>query len=392
MRRFLLILAAGLLLALGSLVAQAQSPDPARDAIATILNGQPVPAEMFDQSFLDVVPIGQLNAIVSQTLALTGPPESIIAVADGYLVRTVGYEMRVQISLNGAGKIIGLFFHAPVGTSKDVATLLNDLKALPGKTSYLVLKDGEVLHAHNETEPLAVGSAFKLGVLAVLSEDIAAGERAWDDVVRLEARQVSLPSGTLHTFPIGAPFTLHTLAALMISVSDNTATDILIDTVGRERVAAKLGIDFVLKTRELFMLKQNEALRDRFIAADAASKLAMVPEMDATPVAAIGAGANDPLTDGVEWYVPVTTLCALMAEVAARDVMQISPGLANKADWQTVSYKGGSEVGVLNMTTGVTAQDGTTYCVSFSWNDSKALAEASAFSTYASLLSRLSRE
>ena len=249
-----------------------------------------------------------------------------------------------------------------------------------------------MLHARNENEKLAVGSAFKLGILAVLREDIAVGEQAWDDVVTLEARQVSLPSGMLQTFPVGAPLTLHTLASLMISISDNTATDVLLDVVGRERVAEKLGIDFVLKTRELFLLKQNKALRERYLAADAMGKAAMVPEMDATPVAPTGAGANDPLTDGAEWYVPVTTLCSLMAEVASLDVAQISPGMANKADWQSVAFKGGSEVGVLNMTTQATAKDGTTYCVAFTWNDTKALAEAGAFTTYASLLSRLSRE
>ena len=36
----------------------------------------------------------------------------------------------------------------------------------------------------------------------------------------------------------------------------------------------------------------------------------------------------------------------------------------------TVAYKGGSEIGVLNLTTQVTGKDGSTYCVAFTWNDS----------------------
>ena len=41
-------------------------------------------------------------------------------------------------------------------------------------------------------------------------------------------------------WPKGAPVTLHTLATLMISISDNTATDQLIAIVGRDAIAEEL--------------------------------------------------------------------------------------------------------------------------------------------------------
>ena len=150
-------------------LAEAQAPDPLRRPSTTILNGQPVPAEMFDQSFLAVVPIGQLNTIVRQTLGVVGPPESILAVADGYLVtyRRVRNARCRSVSMATARSSACSCSRRsrPARTLRPCSTTLRPCRA---ETSHLVLKDGEVLHAHNETEPLAVGSAFKLGVLAVL--------------------------------------------------------------------------------------------------------------------------------------------------------------------------------------------------------------------------------
>ena len=83
-----------------------------------------------------------------------------------------------------------------------------------------------------------MGSAFKLGVLKALKEQIAGGRHSWDEVAELTAPDLSLPSGIIQGWPMGAPLTLHSLAALMISISDNTATDVLMRVVGR---AAGLG-------------------------------------------------------------------------------------------------------------------------------------------------------
>ena len=94
----------------------------------------------------------------------------------------------------------------------------------PGQTSVAVarLGDGapELIASIEPDRPLAIGSAFKLFILAELSRQVAAGERRWSDVVTLDRR--SIPSGVLQGWPRGSPLTLHTLAALMISQSDNT--------------------------------------------------------------------------------------------------------------------------------------------------------------------------
>ncbi|MDB5506060.1 MAG: putative beta-lactamase [Devosia sp.] len=372
-------------------VAEAEDMNADIAMIEKLLSGEPAVEADFQPAFLAAVPITQLNAILAQTLKAVGPPLAVTPRDDGYSVATAGYEMFVQISIGSDGKISGLLLHPPVSTNRDVAAILGDIASAAPEAAYLLTKNGEVISEHNADAALAVGSAFKLAVLAVLNDDIVAGRRAWTDVTTIEPRQKSLPSGLLHTFPDGAPMTLYGLATLMISISDNTATDVLLDLVGRDAVARRLGIDFAIKTRELFLLKRNAALRARFLAADVAGKTALASEMDAMKLTSQGAGATDPLTNGVEWYVSLSTLCRLMGEVADLDLMQITTGPASRSEWDSVSYKGGSEVGVLNLTTQVT-KGGSTYCIAATFNAPAALDELKLAGLYASLLVGLARE
>ena len=59
------------------------------------------------------------------------------------------------------------------------------------------------------------------------------------------------------------------------------------------------------------------------------------------------------------------------------------------ADWQRISYKGGSESGVMNLTTWLVAKDGKSFCVSATWNNDKPLEETKFFGLYKSLLANL---
>jgi beta-lactamase class A len=191
-------------------------------------------------------------------------------------------------------------------------------------------------------------------------------------------------------WPVGAPLTLHTLASLMISISDNTATDVLMRVVGREAVETALGFAPALTTRELFVMKVERELLERYVAGDLEAKRSVLDEVAKRPLPD-GSKALSPHDQGAEWYVSPTALCALIESVSDLDVVRINPGVANKTDWAQIAFKGGSEVGVLNLTTAVTGKDGTRYCVAASWNDVKAIDEAKATSAYASLLGKLAK-
>lgn len=363
--------------------------------LSEMFSGDPIRAEMFAPAFLAQVPLEQVQTITDQLTGTIGPvveisPAGGDLASDDYIVTSASHTLSVILVLDEAGKVAALRVQPPVQVDRSIEEILREMAALSGSVGYFVTRDGQVLHAHNGEEPLAVGSAYKIGILAVLVEKFASGDAAWDTVLRLWAHQVSLTSGMLQQFVVGSPLTLHTLAAMMISISDNTGADMLLDFVGRDAVAAKLNVDFVIKTREMFLLKSNPDLRARFGAASVEEKHQLALDMDDMPLPA-ARDVSGPHIQGIEYYVSLATLCPLIAQVAMLDVMQINPGLADKNDWQKIAFKGGSEQGVLNLTSHMIGSDGTPVCVGFTWNDDQALDTARATTLYASLLKALAR-
>jgi beta-lactamase class A len=384
------VLALAALLA-GLLVVPVMAQEKEIAVLKAVLAEGPLDTGLFSAGFLAAVPPAQLEPVVTSIKTTIGPVVAVSHTSGAtHLVESATHDMSTEIVLDGAGRINGLLFRPPVAKNATIDDILGEMAALAPQSAFLVTENGVTLHAKDADTALAVGSAFKLGVLRALRQQIEAGGKSWDEVAELTAADLSLPSGMLQGWPVGAPITLHTLASLMISISDNTATDTLIRVVGREAVEDALGIAPALTTRELFTLKAERELMARYQAGDLAEKRAVLAELAAKPLPD-GSKMLTPHDPGAEWYVPPTALCALIEAVGDLDVTRINPGVANKADWASVSFKGGSETGVLNLTTLVVAKDGTRYCVAASWNDVKAIDEAKATSAYASLLAKLAR-
>src|SRR3546814_12864006 len=83
-------------------------------------------------------------------------------------------------------------------------------------------------------------SAFKLVILAELVREIAGGKRHWDDPITLDGGD--LPGGFYADKAKGTIATIRDLATKMVSVSDNSATDILLHALGRDKVEAVLPV------------------------------------------------------------------------------------------------------------------------------------------------------
>ena len=375
------IAALGLVVAAGPAMAQFSSDEA---AIRQVLGRETAEQAWFTQQFLDQVPLARIRQITEATRQAIGPVTEIEKQGDGYLVRTETHEMPVLITRDASGAIAGMLLQPAVPREVGIGAATAALDELAGQVAYLVTRNGEVVASRDADVPLAVGSAFKLAVLKALREKLDAGEAAWDQVIALEPRQISLPTGTLQMLPPGAPVTIHTLAALMIAISDNTATDALIDFVGRGPIAELLGTP-VLKTRELFILKSDAELRQRYLAATAQEREALHAELDAHALPAASAVPNLHV-DGIEYYVALTRLCALMDDLDGEQVLGLNPGLARPEDWSSVAFKGGSEGGVLNLTTRVLDRSGTPWCVAMSWNDDTALDETKGYTAYSALL------
>lgn len=278
--------------------------------------------------------------------------------------------------------------------------IIAEMKNLPGQTALNVVKlndkDVQVLAAHNADKPLAIGSTFKLYILSELVRSISAGERKWSDVVELT--NFSLPSGKMQDWDKNSPVTLHTLATMMISISDNTATDQLLTTLGREKVEKMLSVTGnsnpnltipFLNTFEMFKLKgvQNPKIAEVYLAKDVKGKRTML-DNEIAKLTAENIEFNDFLVNPtyisqIEWFASTNDLARLMNWLRlnttkspadkARGVMTTNKGLPLPvaSQWNYVGFKGGSETGVVSGTFLLQSKKGDWFVISGSWNDEK---------------------
>ena len=354
----------------------------------------------FAPSFLAAVHTDQLRAGFQQLRGMTLVDAKSDATGMKLAAHVVaaGHKLRAQLVVDADHKISGLLFQPDVGeapTSWDDAE-----KRLRAAAPHVQMLAAELvggtckpLHALDDKAELAIGSTFKLYVLLAVADRIAAGKLAWDTPVAIRDGWKSLPSGTTQDEPAGTKRTVRELADKMISISDNTAADHLLYTVGRAGAEAAVrrtkhaqpALDTpFFATRELFLMKLStppdelgrylklpEAARRAYLDKTLAGKR---PTMD---------GLADWKTarrvDRLEWFASSQDLCGAMAQLAARakepklapllDVLAINPGVpVDKAAWPYVGYKGGSEPGVIDLTWLLRRADGRWFVVTLTAN------------------------
>ncbi len=381
------------------------------DQVVALLNGKIEPEAIFTDGFRAAVADAQLKALAGNLTAQFGRAigAALLTPRDG---TRAALEIRFERGLAKGGIAIDTAAGGRINelrfTSVDALSVAGDtpeaiaaeLAALPGTVNaWFGPIGGAPVIARNADTPLALGSAFKLYVLAALAEDVKAGRRKWSDVAVLTEK--SYPSGQLQDWPQGAPVTLHTLASLMISVSDNTATDQLIAVLGEKRILKAMKDsghaepgrnDPFLTTRQFFELKAADpALREAWPpgarAADRADRQAVLARVDAargaTDLDRINAAfGNGPRALGVEWFASPADLARLFAHMrktadpGAFDILAISPsanGETIRANWPYIGFKGGSEPGVLNYTWLLTDKRGRDWVLTLGWNNAEAV-------------------
>lgn len=85
---------------------------------------------------------------------------------------------------------------------------------------------------HNADQLFQLASAFKIPILTTLMRDVEAGKLRLDQRVPLKWEERVPGSGILQELDSGAELTVKDLATLMIIVSDNYATDLVISLIG----------------------------------------------------------------------------------------------------------------------------------------------------------------
>lgn len=100
--------------------------------------------------------------------------------------------------------------------------------------------DGEGEYGRDADQPVVLASVFKIAILLELARQVAAGERDATARLRIPAEGRCLGPTGLSVMLDEADLSVRDTALLMMSVSDNAATDVLLDLVGLDRVNATL--------------------------------------------------------------------------------------------------------------------------------------------------------
>jgi len=406
---FILTAWAGLVSFGGAAAAQEASPElrAGAERVVALIRGEGDPHAIFTPGFLAQVPASQLRAVIQQLTSQYGAvrglgritPQSPQAGAADVEFERATMHMTLVVDPGAPHLINTLFFTGADMRDDSLAAVIGEIRALPGRTSVAVARLGDgapaMLAGLEPARPLAIGSAFKLWILAELSRQVRAGQRRWNDVVALDRR--SMPGGTVHGWPRGSPVTLHTLAALMISQSDNSATDMLLHSLGREnveRIMATIGVTADARNRPLLSTLEMAAIKtgpaagfNAWQQADEAGRRRMLERFDESSVDVARFTGNPLAIDSVEWFASAADLVRTMDWIRlngdddARAILAINSGLGAplSGEFAYVGYKGGSEPGVFSLTWLIRNRAGAWHVVTGTWNNPAAPVEATRF-------------
>lgn len=97
-------------------------------------------------------------------------------------------------------------------------------------------------------------STIKLPIACALAAEVAAGRARWDERLMIRAQDKVSGSGVLAEFSDGETISLRDARTLMIVVSDNTATNLILDRIGADRVNAymqSIGLEATRSMRKI---------------------------------------------------------------------------------------------------------------------------------------------
>lgn len=316
------------------------------DSVKALFMANTLDVASFSPQLIASLPTASIEAIIGGLRAKYG---SLLRVSNDGEMATAHLEradIPVQVFQDSAGTINGLRIYPEIVTSGSIAEHAEFILSLPGKSSVLVKSGTRTLYTHCSGEPLSVGSAFKLCVLAAVMQAVAAGRFTWEQVFAFREQWRSLPSGILQDWPNDIPLTLMSLCCLMISLSDNSAADALLGIVGRESVESlSLFNRPFLSTREAFVLKEHAQFwKER----DLLDRRFLLAEVAETPLPSTYDLARI-VASGIGWFFSADELCSLLFETQHHPSLTINSGPILKSRWKRVAFKGGQEPGALNI-------------------------------------------
>ena len=346
---------------------------------------------IFDSSFLAQVPAPQIEGLLQRLVQQLGNTtgHEILARLPNHAARVrwtfergCHIDGMVAVSEKPPHKIVFLNFGLPTRADDSWTAIERAVGTLAGQSTFAIcdLSDGAVLASVEPDLTLGSGSISKLLIFSTLLAQIAAGQRRWDEVIVLQSRHLSAPSGIMHSWPVGSPLTLHTAAVLLLLMSDNTSADLLLDQLGRANTEA--GMDAIgvgsfprsrpfFSTRGLFHLVVAPAeVQAAYCAAGETQRRALLAEAESKQPQ-MGDQTTEMWPEGFDWYFSAHEVCRVLGFIrhqVARDpvgkaIFGINPSGIASEQWSFVGYKGGSSPGRLALSALLEDKDGHGFAV-----------------------------
>ncbi len=263
------------------------------------------------------------------------------------------------------------------GAKGDPAEGLEELGTLRYLIATPLNGECEVLASQDDETLLPLASVFKLYVLGALVEAVSAGRITWDEPVTIRDELDSLGGPTAEEEP-GTTLPVRQLALWMIRESDNTATDHLMDLVGRdavEQIQLEMGHSEPtvnvpgITTRELTILKWSESdVGERYSAASPIERRAILDDELASLAFPTSEQIESPVIRyqySIGWFGTAGDACRalvwLMDDDEARAILTNRPLSPNPDLWPLLGFKGGSDAGIATAAWWMQAGDGQTY-------------------------------
>ncbi|OZC47318.1 hypothetical protein BH92_23780 [Rhodococcoides fascians A21d2] len=350
------------------------------DRILQWINGENAP----DPTEVEAVVGPELAEAVAPLGGLVTPLEQLRAgapnVATGFeagpdtgVLRftTADVSATISTSIGADGKLDGFLARPDTPEISSFDDLDAALSKVAPKYSYSASRlnggDCEAVYSTNADAVLPLGSVFKLYVLGALTDEIEAGTVRWDEQLTVRDATKSAPSGELQNLPDGTAVSVREAAEKMISLSDNTATDLLMERLGRDRVERQLAVmghhdpsvmTPMMDTRQFFVIGFGDPnMRAEWSGADPDGRVELLARADSRPLEIDFENFldNPASADGVEWFANAQDVCAAMGYLASgpaaeenRRILAITPGVQlDAALWPYSGFKGGNAPGDL---------------------------------------------
>ncbi len=193
------------------------------------------------QNFIESVRTSYPDAVITDLVALTAMHANVFVTGSngntGVILLETSYINGQLITAFGANAHNGNLQY-PEDMNLSLLQASNKLATLAADTGLLVayINDNDqcqLIEGHNVNGLLATGSLFKPWVLGGLADAIDAGTLNGDDDVEFVASEAVYNPSLVTREPYGTMFKLADLSNMMLGNSDNTATDLVHEVVGR---------------------------------------------------------------------------------------------------------------------------------------------------------------